>query len=437
MLSGDSQAGIIGIQVYIPNKYVDQTELEQFDGVSSGKYTIGLGQHKMAFVDDSEDINSICLTVVKNLLEKYNIDPSKVGRLEVGTETIIDKAKSVKTVLMSLFKNNTDIEGIDTTNACYGGTNAIFNSINWLESKSWDGRYAIAVAADIAVYKNGGARPTGGAGAVAILLGRDAPIVFDEGMRVSHMDHQYDFYKPDLHSEYPEVDGPLSNKCYTRSLDICYQRYMAKLSQTVNSPSIDSADYFLFHSPYTKLVQKSFGRLAYNDFLKYPDLYPELQQFRDVSVDASLNNKELEKAFMNFTKQKFNNKVSDSLLCAKNMGNTYTASLYFCLASLISSGQDLVGKKFVLFSYGSGLSSSMFSLTVKKPVDHIAAIMNIPERLNQRTKIAPEEFDKTLQLREKTHNVKDYVPLGGKGLFPGTFYLEKVDEKFRRTYSLK
>lgn len=62
MLSGDSQAGIIGIQVYIPNKYVDQTELEQFDGVSSGKYTIGLGQHKMAFVDDAEDINSICLT---------------------------------------------------------------------------------------------------------------------------------------------------------------------------------------------------------------------------------------------------------------------------------------------------------------------------------------------------------------------------------------
>jgi 3-hydroxy-3-methylglutaryl CoA synthase len=36
--------------------------LEAFDGVSQGKYTIGLGQSKMAVVDDVEDINSICLT---------------------------------------------------------------------------------------------------------------------------------------------------------------------------------------------------------------------------------------------------------------------------------------------------------------------------------------------------------------------------------------
>ena len=36
--------------------------MEAFDGVSSGKYTIGLGQEKMAFIDDREDIQSICLT---------------------------------------------------------------------------------------------------------------------------------------------------------------------------------------------------------------------------------------------------------------------------------------------------------------------------------------------------------------------------------------
>ena len=33
---------------------VDQTELEKFDGVSQGKYTIGLGQTKMSFCDDRE-----------------------------------------------------------------------------------------------------------------------------------------------------------------------------------------------------------------------------------------------------------------------------------------------------------------------------------------------------------------------------------------------
>jgi 3-hydroxy-3-methylglutaryl CoA synthase len=69
-------------------------------------------------------------------------DYSTIGRLEVGTETIIDKSKSVKTVLMQLFEEsgNNDVEGIDTTNACYGGTAALFNALSWIESSSWDGK---------------------------------------------------------------------------------------------------------------------------------------------------------------------------------------------------------------------------------------------------------------------------------------------------------
>ena len=114
-------------------------------------------------------------------MRKFNIDPRSVGRLDVGTETIIDKAKACKTVLMDLFaeSGNHDIEGIDSKNACYGGTAALFNCINWVESSSWDGRWAIAVAGDIATYAEGSARPAGGAGAVAMLIGPNAPIVVE------------------------------------------------------------------------------------------------------------------------------------------------------------------------------------------------------------------------------------------------------------------
>lgn len=38
----------------LPLQCVDQAELEKFDGVSQGKYTIGLGQTKMSFCDDRE-----------------------------------------------------------------------------------------------------------------------------------------------------------------------------------------------------------------------------------------------------------------------------------------------------------------------------------------------------------------------------------------------
>ena len=40
-----------------------------------------------------------------------------IGRLEVGTETLIDKSKSVKTSLMRLLGDNSDIEGITSVNA--------------------------------------------------------------------------------------------------------------------------------------------------------------------------------------------------------------------------------------------------------------------------------------------------------------------------------
>jgi hydroxymethylglutaryl-CoA synthase len=130
---------------------------------------------------------------VANFLEKFKINPKDIGRVEVGTETLVDKAKSVKTYLMPLFGDNTDIEvilvisssdfckGADNINACYGGTNAFLNALNWVESQTWDGRYALVVAADVAVYEAGPARPTGGCGAVVILVGPNAPLVVERG----------------------------------------------------------------------------------------------------------------------------------------------------------------------------------------------------------------------------------------------------------------
>ena len=86
-------------------------------------------------------------------------------------------------LIVQLFaeSGNTDLEGVDSTNACYGGTAALFSSVNWVESSAWDGRLALAVCGDIAVYAAGAARPSGGAGAVAMLIGPNAPLVLDRG----------------------------------------------------------------------------------------------------------------------------------------------------------------------------------------------------------------------------------------------------------------
>lgn len=141
------------------------------------------------------DVNSLALTALSSLMRTYAIDPASIGRLEVGTETVLDKSKSCKSILMQLFESagNTDIEGIDNLHACYGGTNALFDALNWVESSGWDGRNAIVVAGDIELYDQKNARPTGGAGCLAMRIGPDAPLSFEPGLRGTCIRHAYDF----------------------------------------------------------------------------------------------------------------------------------------------------------------------------------------------------------------------------------------------------
>ena len=127
--------GILAMEVYVPQRFVTQESLEAVDECA-GKYTKGLGQKRLGFVDDREDIGSVLLSAFANLLEKYALDPSTIGRLEVGSETLVDKSKSVKTTLMRLLGPDcTNVEGVTSVNACYGGTAALLNSVAWVESR--------------------------------------------------------------------------------------------------------------------------------------------------------------------------------------------------------------------------------------------------------------------------------------------------------------
>ncbi|KAL2262734.1 hypothetical protein VTK26DRAFT_272 [Humicola hyalothermophila] len=460
MASRPQNIGIKAIEIYFPSQYVNQDELEKFDGVSTGKYTIGLGQTKMSFCDDREDIYSMSLTAVSRLLKNYNIDPNSIGRLEVGTETILDKSKSVKSVLMQLFGDNTNIEGVDTVNACYGGTNAFFNAVNWVESSAWDGRDGIVVAGDIALYAKGNARPTGGVGVVAMLVGPDAPIVLEPGLRGSYMQHTYDFYKPDLTSEYPYVDGHYSVSCYTKALDGAYRAYCkreAQLTKSLNGHAngngvaestlpktpLDRFDYLAFHSPTCKLVSKAYARLLYHDYLADPDnkAFAEVPpEIRDMDYEKSLTDKVVEKTFMALTKKRFQERVSPAAQVATMCGNMYCASLWGGLASLVSfvDSETLQGKRIGMYSYGSGLASSFFSLRINGSVANIAKTLDIPNRLAARRAVPPETYDAMCDLRHKAHLQKNYTPEGDAStIVPGTYYLEKVDDMFQRHYAIK
>eukprot|EP00529_Nitzschia_sp_RCC80_P008964 CAMPEP_0113503472 /NCGR_PEP_ID=MMETSP0014_2-20120614/34172_1 /TAXON_ID=2857 /ORGANISM="Nitzschia sp." /LENGTH=1200 /DNA_ID=CAMNT_0000398461 /DNA_START=254 /DNA_END=3856 /DNA_ORIENTATION=+ /assembly_acc=CAM_ASM_000159 len=498
--------GILAIEVYTPSTYIEQSELEQHTGVSAGKYTLGLGQEGLGFCGDAEDVNSLALTVVHSLLEKYDIDPMSVGRLEVGTETLVDKSKSTKTVLMDLFPGNTHMEGATVVNACYGGTAALLNAFNWVESDGWDGRYAIVVAADIAAYARGGARPTSGAGAVAVLVGRDAPLMFDPREKATHGANVWDFFKPDHTVEYPTVDGKLSQVCYYQALEDVYGEFCKKLEQTskaraaaaaaaaASSKSIgsmwsssprsspknlvstvtpitydaESHDYFVFHAPYNKLVQKSYGRLFFLDARnraeaeeeeKKDEAQAEIENDKSsttyfepnwlsMPLEETYADRAIEGACKKASAGAFKKRLEDSNMASKLVGNTYTASVFLGLASLIDRaggrGDLTPGRSIAVFSYGSGALATMYRLTVRNPnsgrfsIEKMASALKLMDRLSTREKVHPSELDHALETRARMHRAgapySPVYPTTGR-LFPGTYYLNGIDSSWRRTYS--
>lgn len=328
-----------------------------------------------------------------------------------------------------------------------------------MESSEWDGRLAVVVAGDIAVYEEGPARPTGGAGAVAFLVGPDAPLRFVPRTRATHAVDVYDFWKPNLESEYPAVDGKLSQACYLRAVDDCYGRNMKKMEAlTHGAPGVgdlltvsDAYDYFCFHSPYNKLVQQSWNRIVYNDFRRYvdagvelPAAFDALADFAGLAPEDTYFNRDLDKALRSISAAGYDQLVSPSISMSQAVGNTYAASIFANLLCLVATKRSaLVDKRIGVFSYGSGALATMYALEGATPetqtqftLDRIADTVNLQARLAARTQAPVEEFVEALRLREQSYGRAGVVPVGSLDNLPEqSFYLDRVEDNHNRVYN--
>jgi hydroxymethylglutaryl-CoA synthase len=274
----------------------------------------------------------------------------------------------------------------------------------------------------------------------------------------TYMANTYDFYKPQLDSEYPVVDGPLSVTSYVSALDASYARFREKHAKTHKSGananghanadakaafSLADIDYPCFHSPYGKLVQKGHARLLYNDFLANPT-HPTFanvsnpDELKAMEYKASLTDKNVEKTFIGIAKGAFDKTVEPTMACARRCGNMYTASLYGGLASLLASvpPAELKGKRVSMFAYGSGLAASFYAIRVKGDTAEIAKKMDLLARLGSMKVVPCQEYVDALKLREANHNAAAYTPRGKvEDLWPGAYYLENIDDKYRRKYA--
>lgn len=276
----------------------------------------------------------------------------------------------------------------------------------------------------------------------------------------THISNAWDFYKPDLSSEYPAVDGPWTIKTYLGALDSAYNTYLDKAAASkaraakkaganghanghADDEGIEQFDYVCLHSPYGKLVQKGHGRLHYNDFRRNPSSskFANIpQEIKDLDPTNTYTDKVVEKTFLAHADAHYKSAVVPGSDCVKRCGNMYTASLYGALASVIANvgSDEIQNKRIGMYAFGSGCAASFFAIRVAGSTETIREKMQLGKRLAAMDVAPCQAYVDGLKLREDNHNAIEYKPSGSlDNVWPGAYYLDHIDNLYRRYYKQK
>ncbi len=414
----DRRVGIEALAVAIPRHYLTLEDLAVARGVAPAKFTVGLGAREMAVADPGEDTVALAATAAARLLRSSDIDRAKIGMLVCGTETGVDHSKPVASFVQGLLELPRAMRTFDTQHACYGGTAALMAACDWIASGAAAGRSALVICSDIARYGlETPGEPTQGAAAVAMLVSdRPALLRLDHGLSGVYSTHVHDFWRPVGRRE-ALVDGHYSIDCYLDAVSGAYRMWRDEATRREvvredGSPRSTQLARIAYHMPFCKMARKAHAQVR----------RVELEELRGGALDeAALAREEADGA------ASFEAQVAPSLMLPSRIGNTYTASLYLGLASMLEAhAAELAGKRVGLFSYGSGCASEFFSGVVAESAAAVIARAGLDELLAARTRIDVAEYERLMKLSRD-----EPLALAAQ---PGTFRFTGV-ESDRRTYA--
>ncbi|MDT2752818.1 hydroxymethylglutaryl-CoA synthase [Enterococcus thailandicus] len=313
--------GIDRLSFFIPNLYLDMTELAESRGDDPAKYHIGIGQDQMAVNRATEDIITLGANAASKLVTAE--DREQIDMVIVGTESGVDHSKASAVIIHHLLKIQPFARSFEVKEACYGGTAALHMAKEYV--RNHPERKVLVIASDIARYGLAtGGEVTQGVGAVAMMVTANPRILSIENDSVFLTEDIYDFWRPD-YSEFPVVDGPLSNATYIEAFQKVWQQHKKQTGLTLEDYSA-----LCFHIPYTKMGKKA------------------LQSVLDETDEAN--------------QSRLLTRYDESIQYSRRVGNLYTGSLYLGLISLLENSSALqAGDRVGLFSYGSGAVSEFFT----------------------------------------------------------------------------
>ena len=210
--------GISGFAVYVPPYRVSLEDWCQWTGAPWEKTRAVVG-NSFRMRGPRESVYTLAGTAVMRLIERYGVDPGRIGFLGLGTESSTDNSAGAVIVKGMLDQGlaargmpaiNRYCEVPEVKHACLGAIYALKYGLRYLALED-DDRCAIVVSSDIAEYARGSSgEPTQGAGAVAMLLERD-PELLSVNLKCVGSASSYravDFRKPVLAQPYSQPTQP-------------------------------------------------------------------------------------------------------------------------------------------------------------------------------------------------------------------------------------
>jgi len=437
--------GIEAASIYVPHIYLPIKDLAIQRNIDPDKLEIGLGLKKMSVLDVHEDTATIAANALLKLITDFDINPTEIGRIYLGTESALDGAKPTATYAVQLVESvlakqfgerpfrHTDV--VDMTFACVGGVDAMHNSIDYVRVNP--AKKAIVIAADYAKY---GLESTGeytqGAGAVAMLISNQPDLIaFDNNWGIG-MESVFDFFKPhqstsdeailnalgttkseiEIFSDEPVFEGQYSNECYKNRVREAYFNFKEK--SKVEGKLYENWRYIAFHLPY-----------AFQGKRMFSDVFA-LENDQDNSND---NLKVVSKS--DEYKALIKEKVEPTQRASSEIGNMYTASVFTAFLSALQvsadSNEELNGKTVGFIAYGSGSKSKVFQGQIGEGWKNVMNKMDLFTYLNKREAISFEQYQDLHNKNLKT-SIND-----SKGFALDRIETEIPDLKGARYYTFK
>lgn len=351
--------GIDVIDFSVSGYYIDLKQLAEARQIPYTKYYQGIGQELMSVSPPDEDSVVLGANAAHAALQKT--DKSNIDLLLFATESATDQAKSGGLFCHQLLSLPHRCRVLELKQACYAVTGALQLAVDHVRCHP-DSKVLI-IGADIARYPlKSTAEPTQGAGAVALVVSRNPRLMRIEPISAFYSEDVMDFWRPNNRRE-ALVDGKLSMQTYLKVLKHTYRELVEKTQRSFHDFAA-----FCYHVPFAKLAQK--GQEA-------------LLQINGIKEDAEL--------------ERYTQLLQHALYYPKIIGNSYTASMYISLISLLErSTQDFSGQRLGFFSYGSGCVGEFFTGVIEPTYKEIINASAHQSLLAKRQALTYTEYESFL-----------------------------------------